>query len=421
MSASIRLAFAVLLLAVLGCSPTAIILKEVRKAETDYRHHAGLLLQDLSSGKNLVEWNSHRYFIPASNTKVLTLYTSLRLLGGDTLPALRYEIRGDSMICWGTGDPTFLYRHVWQSNKTFQFLQQSPQRLFISTSNWYAPHLGPGWSWDDYNDYYSAERSPFPVFGNISVLSPSAGKWKVIPRELSERLVVEDSVKGRTQFSRDWSSNVLRISPGKKGAVQIPEIPFHQSPEFTIAMLSDTLHRIVEWTPATMRAGARWLYSTPADSAYRVLMQDSDNFIAEQLLLMGGMVLSDSLHSDPVIRHMKEHEFMDLPDPLHWVDGSGLSRYNLQTPANMVAVWKKLNGIIARDRLYRLLNSYYSAEPFIYGKSGSMSGNYSLSGYLITRKGRVLLFSFMNSNFTVPVREVRQRVEKILTQVRDRY
>ena len=87
----------------------------------------------------------------------------------------------------------------------------------------------------------------------------------------------------------------------------------------------------------------------------------------------------------------------------------------------MVAVGKKLNGIIARDRLYRLLNSYYSAEPFIYGKSGSMSGNYSLSGYLITRKGRVLLFSFMNSNFTVPVREMRQRVEKILTQVRDRY
>ena len=32
--------------------------------------------------------------------------------------------------------------------------------------------LGPGWSWDDFSYYYSAARSPLPLYGNVATLYP---------------------------------------------------------------------------------------------------------------------------------------------------------------------------------------------------------------------------------------------------------
>ena len=60
-------------------------------------------------------------------------------------------------------------------------------------------------------------------------------------------------------------------------------------------------------------------------------------------------------------------------------------------------------------------------KPYIFAKSGSLSNNNTLSGYLITKKDRVLIFSFMNANFTVPADEVRQMMQEILVTVRNEY
>nr|MBP6540039.1 D-alanyl-D-alanine carboxypeptidase [Saprospiraceae bacterium] len=60
-------------------------------------------------------------------------------------------------------------------------------------------------------------------------------------------------------------------------------------------------------------------------------------------------------------------------------------------------------------------------KPFIYAKSGSMTGVYNLSGYLITNSGRKMVFSFMNNNFEGKVSEIRKTVEKILMEIRMNY
>ena len=167
---------------------------------------------------------------------------------------------------------------------------------------------------------------------------------------------------------------------------------------------------------------AKTFFNTPVDSVYKVMMQESDNFLAEQLLLMCSATISDSLSIQPAMRLMQQSYLSDLPDRLAWVDGSGLSRYNLFTPRSIVAIWKKIYQKVPRERLFPLLatggvngtvaNWYKAEQPYFFGKTGTLANNHSLSGYLITRSGKTLIFSFMNSHYLASTSDYPEKYAK---------
>ena len=154
-------------------------------------------------------------------------------------------------------------------------------------------------------------------------------------------------------------------------------------------------------------------------------MHESDNFIAEQLLIMASSELTDTLDSQKIRSHILENELKDLRQAPRWVDGSGLSRYNLFTPQSLVHVLGKLYQNLSKERLFTIFPAEdllgttkdWSTSPdkaYIYAKSGSLGNNYCLSGYLLTKSGNVLLFSFMNNHFRQPTSEVKIRMQQIL-------
>jgi serine-type D-Ala-D-Ala carboxypeptidase/endopeptidase (penicillin-binding protein 4) len=413
-----------------ACSPKTLVLKTLRETETKFQDHTGFALYDPIERKTLIDFNSSHYFTPASNTKIFTLYTSLQLLG-DSIASLKYIQRNDSLIFWGMGDASFLYPNVFQNDKVFQFLKSRPEKLFISTSNFQTNHLGEGWAWDDYPYTYSSERSPFPIYGNlINFKKKPDQSLQIVPSYFSKYFSKSLVPHEEEEIIREINSNQLNYHSGKKQNKRW-DVPFHYSSDLISTLLSDTLKKTISNVNVSLPASTQILFSTPVDSLYRVLVQDSDNFIAEQLLLQCAAVVSDTLKPEIAIRHSIKNFLTDLPDKPQWVDGSGLSRFNLFTPRSIVVLWDKIYKQVPRARLFKLLatggkngtvKNWYKAEvPYIYGKTGSLSNNHCLSGYLITKKGKTLIFSLMSNNFVVSGNELRKQMEVILKMVYEKY
>jgi serine-type D-Ala-D-Ala carboxypeptidase/endopeptidase (penicillin-binding protein 4) len=412
-----------------ACSPKSVIVKEVKKAELDLKEHAGFALYDLSAKKYLIDYKSDKYFTPASNTKIFTFYSSLQMLG-DSATSLKYIQRGDSLIFWGMGDASFLYQNTFDNGRTLNFLQTVPGKLFFSASNFQTESLGPGWAWDDIPYSYSAERSCFPLFGNLVSIEKDSTDFTLIPRYFQQHFTMATDPHSYEEVIRDPNDNQLTYFPGKATGTRW-QVPFHYSSDLVVDLLSDTLNRAVEEINLALPANAVSMRSVPLDSLYRVMMQDSDNFIAEQLLLQCAGMVSDTLKPEIAIQYAKNNFLSDLPDEPNWVDGSGLSRYNLFTPRSIVKLWEKIYQQVPQERLFSLLavggrngtikNWYKKETPFIYGKTGTLSNNHSLSGYLITRKGKIFIFSMMNNNYLASTSEVRKRMEKILFTIHEKF
>jgi D-alanyl-D-alanine carboxypeptidase/D-alanyl-D-alanine-endopeptidase (penicillin-binding protein 4) len=159
-------------------------------------------------------------------------------------------------------------------------------------------------------------------------------------------------------------------------------------------------------------------------------MHRSDNFFAEQSLLMVSQQLFGYMNDKKAIDSILRTDFADLPQRPRWADGSGLSRYNLFSPRDFVKILEKMNTEFGMDRIKVIfptggegtISSYYKKDSgYIYAKTGTLSGVVGFSGFLYTKKGKLLLFSTLVNNHQASATEVRRAIEKFLQGIRDRY
>jgi D-alanyl-D-alanine carboxypeptidase/D-alanyl-D-alanine-endopeptidase (penicillin-binding protein 4) len=166
--------------------------------------------------------------------------------------------------------------------------------------------------------------------------------------------------------------------------------------------------------------------SQPLDSILRPMMHRSDNFYAEQILLMASNEWLGYMSERDLIDMLMKKEFKDMPDKPVWVDGSGLSRYNLVSPANFVWLLIKMRNEFGMERLKAILptgntgtlTNYYTAlNGKIFAKTGTLSGQVALGGFLFAKSGKLLLFSALVNNHNMDAPKVRRHIEKYLMSV----
>ncbi len=425
------LVFCFLGLSGVGLAQKRKIVKTIEAMEEALGNHSGFYLYDPGKEKVLIDYKGARYFTPASNTKIFTLYASLKMLG-DSIPGIYYRESKDSLIIWGTGDPSLYYENVPYS-AVDSFLRNKEGVVYLSDRHFYDRHFGEAWAWDDYSFSFQVEKAPFPLFGNYYYLGKEKGKrtLQITNNSFKKYFQLKDSLLEMPPVIRDYGSNRADYYPRERDEEFKRKIPFKYSNELAAEMLGDTLNLAVRPVNMPLPSERKVIYSVPSDSLYKVLMQASDNFIAEQLMLLVSGVATDSLNTRMGIDYIKENFLSDLPDEPLWIDGSGLSRYNQFTPRSIVKLWGKIYEEFGEDRIFPLLatggvngtikNWYGADEPFVFGKTGTLRNHHSLSGYLKTDKGSVLIFSFMHGHYPGPSSSVKGVMERILLKVKERY
>lgn len=392
-------------------------------------HHTGFALYDPLQDGFLCQYNAEKYFTPASNTKILTLLTSLHVIG-DSVETLRYVIRNDSLIFHGMADPAFLYSAVPSSEMPIRILQEH-EGAVIYRAGEPVSVFGRGWAWDDFGFAYQVERSVFPVYGNrVTVETTGDGELAVWPKYFSDYFQddpYQQSRLTRDVFTNTFTSNIEKFREGDSVA-----IPFTLSDYEITRILGDTLGRHVGLTyDQGGGENALIVFGASRDTLLKRMMQESDNFIAEQLLMQCAYKMRGTFEADSAISVAKRMIFGGVPDELRWYDGSGLSRYNLFTPRSIVWVLGQLRDMTTMEYLMEIfpaggksgtIEEWYGAEqPYVFAKTGTLRNQHCLSGFIRTESGRWLIFSFMHNHFTRRSSDVKREMERVLLEVRRRY
>ena len=380
----------------------------------------GIYIYDVTANKIVYNYNGNKYFTPASNTKIFTLFTGLEFLS-DSIPAFKYAVDADTITIQGTGDPAFL--HSFFKDSTALKMANNYKKVNLIVNNIIDKKYAPGWAWEDFDSYFSPERSAFPMYGNVVTLQ-NEKTLNVEPAVFENELKITDKSYGREAFS-----NQFYFGKNKVGKTEIPMII---DSVLLIKLWNDLLPNRVKIVKKSKIKLSKTAYSIPSDSLFKRMMEVSDNFLAEQLLILASSTLSDTLNSSKARDFILENQLKDLNQKPRWVDGSGLSRYNLFTPISFVEVLTKMYKKIPRERLFSFFNVEGKSEilktgfsdekaPYIYAKSGTLGNNYNLSGYLITDTNKVLIFSFMNNHFMHPNSKIKEQMLVIFEYVRDNY
>ncbi len=430
-----------LLLTVLSCSPTKkfqrALSPKIEDSPIFKKSFTGFALLNPETGEFIYEYQSDKYFTPASNTKIFTLYTCLQVL--EEKPAvLRYLELEDALIFQGTGNPTLLHPTLNVENPALDFLKNTNKKLLFSSYNFADERLGPGWAWDDYPYSFQPEKSALPLYGNVVTFERDSlgNDLKIVPAYFKNKAQTVAAMQNdRPRINREEMENIFSYNEKSvSGQPFYREIPYITSASLSLYLLQDTLNKSISITPSDVSGSAdsKILYGSEIFPVYQKMMMDSDNFLAEQLLLMCADKELGVLDSKKMIAFAKDNIFQDMPDELLWRDGSGLSRYNMFTPRTIARLLEKIHQELPEEKIFRIfpaggasgtIENWYGGknEPYIFAKTGTLTGKHCLSGYVKTKSGQTLIFSFMHNNYKGNAKPLKEEMQRILEDIYERY
>ena len=368
------------------------------------------------SNKILADFNGSKYMTPASNTKLLTFLGAIQTF--DSLPALEYFVENDSVIHFkSTGYPLLLHP-FYSDTLLFDFLNQ--EKIWKYHVPEFTPDpLGEGWAWDDYNYYYAAEKSPFPIYGNSVMGIKGSG---LIP----SFEIIEDSINNN--LFREKDSNLFYSNIGNWKTKDTLYRPFITSDSLFVKILSEVTRNQIEIVKGEDSLTWQTLYTGNDEKLYKGLLHDSDNGIAESLLLMISNSFNGAFDTQTAIDSLSNNWEVFLPDALEWVDGSGVSRYNMFTPRSLISIlkqirkeidWNTIKELFAKSGESGTLSSYSKLNN-VYAKTGTLRHNHNLSGYWENEDGEIYEFCVMVNHYTSSTLEIREGISTILTNLQQK-
>lgn len=378
----------------------------------------GIYAVDAESGRVLYDENSQKNMTPASSLKVVTTATALQILGPEFRFKTELEYDGSlesgtlkgNLYIHGGGDPCLgvdIAKQIEEWTSAIQKLgiHVIEGEVVGDASRWESALAPPGWLWEDLGNYYGAgacalsfHENKYTLFFKPGRVGEAAQILRLDPFIPGLQLVNE--VKTGPEGSGDRACiygseySLLQIVRGTipaglkefaiKGAIPDPA-------QFCAITLIDALkdkgiaikrQRI----PSGKRTAFHTTYSPPLKEIIFSTNHKSHNLYAEHLLKKMGEATYGEGSTQGGIQAVKSFWQAQQIDLEGLADGSGVSRKNLVTARQMVAILLKMKD----SMLFR--NSLPEEKTGIRAKSGSMTGVIAYAGYA----GRVVFAIIVN-------------------------
>jgi D-alanyl-D-alanine carboxypeptidase/D-alanyl-D-alanine-endopeptidase (penicillin-binding protein 4) len=451
---------------------------ETLKTTDDDLKHAlwSVSVADAATGKFLFEYNSNFSVMPASNMKIVTTGIGLFLLGADYHFKTKLEYTGtiiDSVLngdiyIVGGGDPSLgsaIYSNTVPDSVFLQWTQ-AIRHLGINRIN--GTIIGDtrffddenrfsSWEVDDIGTDYGAGVSGIQFIDNICKLHiESAANISKKPNlvriepyipeiawENHLTSVEDERTNGITVFSSPFSSRALLFgkvpvnSRNRTMSVAIPNTAytcvwyFNKFLNLHGISTSNRVDILERRTPDLNKENRKYFYTYNSPVYTEIINEtnkSSNNSFAESILkTIGAELGGDGTVYEGrklVVEKLKE---LNVPtDGFQQSDGSGLSRHGFVTTKFLCSYLSMLYNsdvynhfvqslpIAGVDGTMKNMLKNTAAERNVKAKSGTISSGRSYSGYVTTKNGQELCFSFIFNNFTVRSAVITQKLEKLM-------
>ncbi len=400
--------------------------KLVQSAPVD-KGEWGLLVLDAATGEILYEKNADKYFVPASNMKLLTTALALDTLGPDYRFRTTIETNGalsadgklsGDLILVGRGDPNL-------SNRKFPFdlkeeFDGPPEKALaeladavaargvkeisgdvVGDDSYFPRERYPdGWEIDDMVWEYGAAISAIVVDDNTVTLTLTPGEKAgdavaAVLEPPAQEFVVRNAVI--TIAAKEKADLRLTREPGASTVVVSGTLPARSSPrKLLLAIQEPAQHaatlmaRLLEERGIKVHGKVCALHDPDPSEASRTVLAEhlsirlgdavklvnkiSQNLHAEVLLRTSAR--QNSRWSDPEDLQKFPQEFYAKAgigvDDIVQTDGSGLSRHDLVTPRAFVA-------LLEYAQKQKWFPEYYASLP-VAGVDGTLNERMKDSG-----------------------------------------
>ncbi|MGE3174119.1 MAG: D-alanyl-D-alanine carboxypeptidase/D-alanyl-D-alanine-endopeptidase [Planctomycetota bacterium] len=312
-------------------------------------------------GTFAVRHRADERFVPASNLKLVTAAAVLRGLTPGYRFTTRFALRQGRLQVRAGGDPNWIAGTEHAPEGMYRGLVAALQRLGVERLRGIdldpGPFTGPDrpadWPQDQLDAYYCAPTGPFVLEqGTFVVRLEPAGSiaaaalvapFVQVPME--GRVAVTDARRGAVYGAYDRGDRIRLQGKIWRGSdpVEIRVAVREPGRWFELALEQALLAGGIRVDAGAPSTSCEELYEfrTPLLPALQRTLEDSSNFDAEQLArVLGAERRGDGSLAAGVTAVRAEVEDMlgGAADGLQLVDGSGLSRGNLVTPALLVRV-----------------------------------------------------------------------------------
>jgi D-alanyl-D-alanine carboxypeptidase/D-alanyl-D-alanine-endopeptidase (penicillin-binding protein 4) len=399
----------------------------------------GVLVRSLTSDKKILEHNSDKLFIPASNQKVMTSVAALSLLGSDYRFRTEFYSGGgiSDGVLYGTlyikgyGDPTITTAHLISIAHELKKLGVKEVKGGITVDDSYFDRLryAMGWKEEWRGDFYSPPIGALTLNHNIFEIKVYPTKSGRIPKvELEPKGTNINIINKAITSTKRGGLTAKWLEEGKTIMLQGRISPRSSFYSFKIPIGTPELYTGTVFRGVLVDSGIkvnglvargvvpRWakiFHTRLSDPLHLVITEynkNSVNIIGENILKTlgaefkeppgtwekGALVVSEFLHK------------IGIKDEFTIVDGSGLSLLNRISPHAITDVLKyayksRLIGlqfltslpIAGVDGTLKGRFKRSEIEGRVMAKTGYLKNVRALSGYVFAKSGDVLVFSIL--------------------------